>query len=63
MSLAQRLEAMELLWSSISRAPDEVPSPAWHEEIVRSRLAKIERGQAEFLTISELKERLENPPA
>jgi len=53
MTLEQKLEAMELLWKSVSEKPDQVPSPGWHEEIVASRLAKIDRGEANFLSIEE----------
>ncbi len=45
----------------LARTPDAVPSPAWHGEILAARMAKIERGEAEFLTVPELKERLQNP--
>ena len=61
MSLAERLQAMELLWSSIARTPEAVPSPEWHEEVLTSRLAKIERDEAEFLTLDQLKARLRKP--
>ena len=37
------------------------PSPAWHADILSDRLAKIESGQAEFLTLDNLKEKLRNP--
>lgn len=63
MSLEERLQAMELLWASISRDPQEVSSPGWHEEILSSRLAKVGRGEGEFLPIAELKARLQKPPA
>ncbi len=63
MSLEQQLQTMELLWASISRTPDEVPSADWHEEVLNSRRAKIERGEAEFLTLAQVKERLQKPPA
>jgi len=63
MSLEERLQAMELLWASISRDPQQVPSPDWHEEILSSRLAKVERGEGEFLSVAELKMRLHKPPA
>src|SRR5580765_599278 len=58
MSLAQRMEAMELLWRSISSRPASVVSPAWHGEILKKRLALIEAGKAKFLTIGQLKKRL-----
>ena len=59
MSLDERLQTMELLWASLASTPDAVPSPAWHGEVLAARMAKIERGEAEFLTVPELKERLQ----
>ena len=61
MSLEQRLQVMELLWASLVRTPEAVPSPDWHGEVIATRLAKIERGEGKFLTIAELKERLQKP--
>ena len=61
MSLDERLQMMELLWASLARTPDAVPSPDWHGEVLAKRMAKIDRGEAEFLTIPELKERLQKP--
>jgi len=61
MSLEERLQTMELLWASLARTPDAVPSPAWHGEVLAARMAKIERGEAEFLTIDQVKARLEKP--
>lgn len=61
MSLEERLRTMELLWASITRTPETVPSPGWHEAVLADRLAKIERGEGEFLTLAQLKERLLKP--
>jgi len=61
MSLEEWFQAMELLWASITRTPDAVESPPWHGEVLANRLAKIERGEGEFLTIAQLKERLQKP--
>ena len=58
MTLEEKLDAMELLWKSISEKPDEVPSPAWHEKIVAARLSKIDKGDAQFLSIEEARQRL-----
>lgn len=54
MSLVERLRAMELLWASLARTPDAMPSPDWHGEVLAERMAKLERGEAEFLTVPEL---------
>ena len=61
MSLPERLQTMELLWASLASTPESVPSPDWHREVLAERMAKIERGEAEFLTVPELKERLQKP--
>ncbi len=61
MSLEERLQAMELLWASLARTPDSVPSPDWHREVLARRVAKVDRGEGEFLTIPQLKERLQKP--
>lgn len=58
MSFAERLQAMELLWRSMSTEPDKVESPGWHKQILEKRLAKVEAGKAGFLTLAQLKKRL-----
>jgi hypothetical protein len=63
MSLKERLQTMELLWASLVRAPHAVPSPNWHGEVLATRIDKIELGEGEFLTIPQLKERLQKPAA
>ena len=58
MSLAERFQAMEVIWSSLQKSPEEISSPAWHGEVLSRRLAKVEAGQAKFLTVEQLKVRL-----
>ena len=58
MSLAQKLQAMELLWQSLSSDPGRVESPHWHQTVLETRLAKVEAGKGKFLTIDQLKKRL-----
>ena len=63
MGLEERLQAMELLWTSLTRTPAAVPSPEWHGDVLAARLAKIERGTGEFLTVAQVKARLQKPAA
>lgn len=44
--LAQRLEAMEVLWESLSNDSAFDPSPAWHADVLAGRVHEIETGQA-----------------
>ena len=58
MSVAERLQTMELLWKSFSGSEHEIQSPEWHGEVLAGRLAKVKAGEGKFLTIPELKARL-----
>jgi hypothetical protein len=46
---------------ALPRRPSAVPSPDWHGDVLAERMAKIERGEGEFLSIPQLKERLQKP--
>ena len=63
MSLVERLQTMELLWKAISSRSEDLSSPSWHGELLAERTAKIERGEATFLTIDQTKERLQKHQA
>ena len=58
LSKAERLQAMEWLWASFSKKPDEIESPEWHGEVLAARKAKADAGEAQFLSVEQLKERL-----
>jgi len=49
MTLAEKLEAMELLWADISRRPADLPSPTWHREILAERRRLAQEGKLKFL--------------
>ena len=48
---------MEWLWASL-REQEPVASPDWHRDVLAVRQAKLESGDAQFLTIAQLQERL-----
>ena len=58
MSRTEKLQAMELLWRSMAAVPDKLESPSWHKKVLQQRLAKVEAGKGEFLTLAQLKKRL-----
>lgn len=62
MSVEERLQAIELLWDSISRLGDAAASPAWHGEVLSVRRAKVDAGEGQFLSIAEVRERLKPAP-
>lgn len=57
LSEAERIELLEAVRAALDNK-DEVESPSWHADVLAERAAKIESGEATFLTIDQLKERL-----
>jgi hypothetical protein len=58
MTVTERLQAIEMLWASVSRTKLEIPSPPWHGNVLNARREKVEAGHATFLPLSELRDRL-----
>ncbi len=55
MSTAERLRAMEVLWDALCESADEIESPDWHGQILEERRKRIKSGDAQFVSIAELK--------
>uniref|UniRef100_Q3ARR4 Addiction module component n=1 Tax=Chlorobium chlorochromatii (strain CaD3) TaxID=340177 RepID=Q3ARR4_CHLCH len=53
--LAERLMLMEELWETLCNEKHHIQSPAWHQEILEERINLINSGEAEYLSIEELK--------
>ena len=78
MSVDDKLQAMELLdakqhldaeqqpWADLSQNPEQVPSPTWHGEVLRSRREQVQQGKASFqgwdTAIGELRAELRGQP-
>ena len=59
MSVAERLQVMEQLWDALSREGRNMASPQWHRDVLADRKARAERGEAKFLTLAQLRSRLQ----
>jgi hypothetical protein len=53
MTVAEKLHATERLGEDLSRNPEDIPSPAWHEEVLTARQREIDEGRATFLSLDE----------
>jgi len=56
MSVEEKLETMETIWASRSANPEAIESPAWHEEELRVREARVASGEARFVDWEKAKE-------
>ncbi|MEE9494446.1 MAG: addiction module protein [Gammaproteobacteria bacterium] len=59
MSVHERLQAMEALWDSLTHEPIGIKSPKWHEGILSDRKETIQSGNADFISLEELKSKHE----
>ena len=57
MSRSEQLLAMEMLWDELCHQEQEPKSPEWHKDVLDARQAKVAEGNAEYLTIDEVKKR------
>ncbi|MHB0958213.1 MAG: addiction module protein [Pirellulaceae bacterium] len=58
MSVAEKLQLMELIWSSLCRHPGDVRSPEWHKAVLAERTRRLENGEATVASWNEAKSRL-----
>ena len=55
MSINDRLQAMETLWSTFVYKNTFINSPHWHGDVLASRKEKIEKGDARFISLESLR--------
>ena len=58
MSVKDRLDLMEMIWTSLDS--DDIPVPHWHEEILEARMKKIEAGETTFYTLDEVRQKMQD---
>jgi putative addiction module component (TIGR02574 family) len=58
MTVEEKLQLMEILWDDLSRNPEDIPTPAWHGEVLAARERAIEEGRTKFLSLDEFEKRI-----
>ena len=59
MTVAEKLQAIEVLWDDLSRNPEDIPSPPWHEDVLAARQRQIDEGRAKFLSLDEFRQSIQ----
>ena len=57
MTVADKLQAMEAIWADLLRSAEQVPSPAWHGDVLRAREARVREGKSHYTDWTEVKRR------
>ncbi len=58
MTVEEKLQAMEAIWQSLSKHDEQVPVPDWHKQLLDERQRQIDSGEATFISLEEMKERV-----
>jgi Putative addiction module component len=60
MSIAEKIQVMEVLWEDLSKYNSNIEAPSWHQDILKQREQAIENGQSHFLDWNEAKKQILN---
>lgn len=55
MPVSERIILMEEIWDTLSHEQKDVESPLWHKDILDERKSMINNGEAEYISIQDLK--------
>ena len=58
MTTADKLRAMEAIWDDLLRSAEQVPSPAWHGDVLNAREARVREGKAHYTSWTDAKRRI-----
>ena len=58
MSRQEKLQAMEAIWSDLSKDAAAVESPPWHEDVLKDTQSRLDSGQERILDWPEAKQQL-----
>jgi putative addiction module component (TIGR02574 family) len=59
MTTVEKLRVIEVIWDDLAKNPEDVPSPPWHEEVLKARQKEIEEGRAKFIPLEEFRRSIE----
>ena len=60
LSTSEKLGLMEALWEDLSRNPEAVPVPEWHDSVLKEREQRWANGETRAEPWETVKERLKN---
>lgn len=55
MTISDKLRAIEEIWEDLCRSAKDVPSPAWHADVLRARDARAKDGSAKYVDWAQAK--------
>lgn len=60
MTVAEKLQAIELLWESLRQNEDDIPAPQWHKDLLDQRAKDFKEGKDTVMDWETAKKWIEN---
>jgi hypothetical protein len=61
MTTLEKLRTLERIWEDLLRAPEEIPSPSWHEDVLKAREERVREETVRFEDWTEAKKKIRDP--
>jgi putative addiction module component (TIGR02574 family) len=58
MTVSEKLSTMETLWDDLCHRAEDIPSPAWHEDVLSKRQNLVKEGKTQFSDLEDVKKRV-----
>ncbi len=58
MTVVEKLRALEEIWNDLQKTAEEIPSPAWHADVLYARAERVREGSSWFGDWTEAKRRM-----
>lgn len=58
MTVDEKLDALDRIWADLRSNPEQIPSPAWHKDVLESRAKQLSEGSTSLNDWDEVKKRL-----
>jgi len=55
MTTSEKLRVIEDVWDNLCHSKEEIPTPAWHADVLRFREQQIRNGEQDFLELDKAK--------
>jgi hypothetical protein len=58
MTTEEKLLALEEIWEDLCRKSDNIPSPAWHADVLEERQRRVQDGSSKFVDWARAKQNI-----
>jgi hypothetical protein len=58
MTIDEKLRALQEIWEDLCHTAEDIPSPAWHADVLAAREERVWQGKSEFVDWTEAKRKI-----